>query len=199
MVDKVVYTEEDIAEIHRILDFFVVAQAKYHFFKYFNKPTTISLIGIQVGLKGIMCETLFRHTILELYAIFFDIDPDSIAHVISKFIKNTRIEFKATGNEQLKQLLKNITETKKTLNIYRNNVLAHKSSITKLSKPENQVRVTSEDFDKLLNVSEKIVITMLKEIEPTTSYCTNIFPGNPDKIIQHFFKILAIEPKKENH
>ena len=63
-----------------------------------------------------------------------------------------------------------------------------------MADPKNEYKVSSEDLEKLINLADDLIRHMLKELEPTTSYCTNLFVNsNPNKVVQSFFKWLAAD------
>lgn len=169
---EIVYTDEDITSIKKMLDIFVTAKAKYHLFSFINKYKKNNMY------KNFLCESLFRHIILELYATFFDNDENSLAYqILSKFIKLSK--------QNIKELLGNITKLKNLLKHYRNDILAHKSR-----KLKEEFCVTSDDLARLVDVLEKLISSILKIIEPTTFYVTDIIE-NPEEAIRWFFKDLA--------
>lgn len=188
------YNNEDHASIKEIRDTFVKSSAKFDIFKYISEKSSDSMIGIQPGLKYLLLETLFRHTILELYTVFFDTDPDSIAHIIKKLKKNIGIKATRDNNLEAKKLLGMHTSFKKNLTTYRNNALGHKSSIQKRKLSENQFSITTANFEELINTTKLFMNAISKEIEPSTAYCHDLFLNgiNKDKAISSFFKILSV-------
>lgn len=70
------FTDGEKDAIIRVSKIFLISKQKYCIFKYINNPNKTH------QLKPILCEAIFRNTILELYSIFFDSTRKTIAHTI---------------------------------------------------------------------------------------------------------------------
>ena len=180
-------------------DMFYISKQKYNIFKYIYNPDK------RHPLKFILCEALFRNTILELYSTFFDTTGKIPKSIIPKFIDKikenngnfisewdipivdadsgiTRIQTIRQSNN-FNTIILDVDTIREDLKFYRDKVLSHKDHVEDYS-------FGLDSLCQLVEASERIICALLKVIEPNVSRSLS---GVKDKEIEMLFKILSGE------
>ncbi len=189
--DNPIFDKKDIENINKIRNTFIIAKQKYFILEYINKPTIYSQV------RNLLCESLFRNIILEIYAILYDTDNRTIANKtlnkLTKHIKNNEVVFQFvsqisydnstdidTHHENLYVSFNGSSDA--AANSHCNININITDTRNKFKKYRDKVlahkdngqydyHFSQNDIKNLLDESEKIIYLLYKVSQPTTSVC----------------------------